>query len=241
MNYKKVLDVLQKEVGYKESANNNNKYGKEYGLNNQPYCAIFIWWGFKQAGLSNLFCGGTKQASCTKIKEWAQAHGQWVTKSYQPGDLIMLNFKGTNVTQHIAFLKEVKNGVYYTIEANTSGNGTGSQDNGDGVWEKQRKLANIVGAYRPDYSGKVVVETKVSSFKAPEFKEPSGLFRLEKGHSGLAVKALQTLLNLHGATLEVDGDFGDATDKALEAFRKKHKIIMNKKCGREVWEKLING
>ena len=242
MSYKKVLQVLEKEVGYEEGANNDNKYGKEYGLNNQPYCVILMWWAFKQAGLSNVFCGGTKQASCTKVKEWAQANGCWVTKNYQPGDLLMFNFKGTNVTQHIGFLKEVKGGVYYTIEGNTSPSDAGSQDNGAGVWAKKRKLANIVGAFRPNYSGKVVVATpQVSAYKAPQFKDTAGLFRLEKYNRGPAVRALQTLLNLHGAQLTVDGDFGEDTEKALEAFRKKHRIIMNKNCGREVWEKLING
>lgn len=30
---------------------NIQKYGAEYGLNGQPWCAIFVWWCFKHAGL----------------------------------------------------------------------------------------------------------------------------------------------------------------------------------------------
>ena len=47
MDYKKILKVLEKEVGYVEGKNNDNKYGKAYGWNNVPYCVIFIWWAFK--------------------------------------------------------------------------------------------------------------------------------------------------------------------------------------------------
>jgi hypothetical protein len=240
MDYKKILEVLEAEVGYQEKANNDNKYGKEYGLNNQPYCVIFMWWGFYKAGASAYFCGGTKQASCTKVKEWAQANGCWVTKNYQPGDLLMFNFKGTNVTQHIGFLKEIKNGVYYVVEGNTSPSDSGSQDNGDGVWLKKRKLGQIVGAYRPNYAADPSTLVKPKLDSKPKFKNIAGLYKLQKGHKGPAVEALQTLLNLRGANLTVDGDFGEGTQKALDDFRAKYKI-KTKICEREVWERLING
>ena len=243
MDYKKIVKVLEKEVGYEEGKNNDNKYGKAYGLNNAAYCVIFMWWAFKEAGASDYFCGGTKQASCTKVKEWAQAHNCLVTKDYKPGDLLLFNFNSQNTPKHIGFLVEVKNGVYYTIEGNTSPGDSGSQENGDGVWEKKRKLANIVGAYRPNYTAAVPSKTNkdsVESYTKPKYKNIAGLYRLEKGHKGPAVEALQALLKLRGAALNVDGEFGDDTQKALDAFKAKYKI-KTKDCGREVWERLING
>ena len=238
MNYKKILQVLEKEIGYVEGKNNDNKYGKAYGWNNVPYCVIFMWWAFKEASASDYFCGGTKQASCTKVKEWAQAHNCWVTKDYKPGDLLLFNFNGKNTPKHIGFLVEVKNGVYYTIEGNTSPSNSGSQENGDGVWNKQRKLSSIVGAYRPNYAG--VPSTSKNDTK-PKYKNIAGLYKLEKGHTGDAVVALQTLLNLRmNASLVVDGDFGEATEKALNQFIEKYHL-KTKICERAVWEKLING
>ena len=238
MNYKKILQVLEKEVGYVEGKNNDNKYGKDYGWNNVAYCVIFMWWAFKEAGASDYFCGGTKQASCTKVKEWAQAHNCWVTKDYKPGDLLLFNFNGKNTPKHIGFLVEVKNGVYYTIEGNTSPSNSGSQENGDGVWNKQRKLSSIVGAYRPNYAG--VPSTSKNDTK-PKYKNIAGLYKLEKGHTGDAVVALQTLLNLRmNAGLVVDGNFGEATEKALNQFIEKYHLN-TKICERAVWEKLING
>ena len=239
MDYKKILQVLEKEVGYVEGKNNDNKYGKAYGWNNVPYCVIFMWWAFKEAGASEYFCGGTKQASCTKVKEWAQAHNCWVTKNYQPGDLLMFNFSGGNTTKHIGFLKEIKNGVYYTIEGNTSASSSGSQDDGEGVRLKQRKLGQIVGAYRPNYTAATPSTSKKDT--KPKYKNIASLYKLEKGHTGDAVIALQTLLNLRiNAGLVVDGDFGGATEKALNQFIEKYHL-KTKICERAVWEKLING
>ena len=238
MNYKKILKILEAEVGYVEGKNNDNKYGKDYGWNNVAYCVIFMWWAFKEADASDYFCGGTKQASCTKVKEWAQAHNCWVTKDYKPGDLLLFNFNGKNTPKHIGFLVEVKNGVYYTIEGNTSPSNSGSQENGDGVWNKQRKLSSIVGAYRPNYAG--VPSTSKNDTK-PKYKNIAGLYKLEKGHTGDAVVALQTLLNLRmNAGLVVDGNFGEATEKALNQFIEKYHLN-TKICERAVWEKLING
>ena len=122
MDYKKIVKVLEKEVGYEEGKNNDNKYGKDYGWNNVAYCVIFMWWAFKEAGASDYFCGGTKQASCTKVKEWAQAHNCWVTKDYKPGDLLLFNFNGKNTPKHIGFLVEVKNGLYNLEEARAHAN-----------------------------------------------------------------------------------------------------------------------
>lgn len=238
MDYKKIVKVLEKEVGYEEGKNNDNKYGKDYGWNNVAYCVIFMWWAFKEAGASDYFCGGTKQASCTKVKEWAQAHNCWVTKDYKPGDLLLFNFNGKNTPKHIGFLVEVKNGVYYTIEGNTSPSNRGSQENGDGVWNKQRKLSSIVGAYRPNYAG---VPSTSKKYTKPKYKNIASLYKLEKGHTGDAVVALQTLLNLRmNAGLVVDGDFGRATEKALNQFIEKYHL-KTKICECEVWEKLING
>ena len=238
MNYKKILKILEAEVGYVEGKNNDNKYGKDYGWNNVAYCVIFMWWAFKEAGASDYFCGGTKQASCTKVKEWAQAHNCWVTKDYKPGDLLLFNFNGKNTPKHIGFLVEVKNGIYYTIEGNTSPSDSGSQENGDGVWNKQRKLSSIVGAYRPNYAG---VPSTSKKYTKPKYKNIANLYKLEKGHTGDAVVALQTLLNLRmNAGLVVDGDFGGATEKALNQFIEKYHL-KTKICERAVWEKLING
>jgi len=44
-----IVEIAKKELNYQESANNNTKYGKWYGLNNNPWCAMFVSWVFDQA------------------------------------------------------------------------------------------------------------------------------------------------------------------------------------------------
>ena len=59
-----VIDAAQNEVGYQETGNNDTKYGKWYGLNNQPWCAMFVSWCFAQADLSQLVAAQTKKRIC---------------------------------------------------------------------------------------------------------------------------------------------------------------------------------
>ena len=49
------------------------------------WCMQFVWWCFQQVDKS-LFMDGGKTAPCGELMRWAQAHGQWVTTGYRPGD-----------------------------------------------------------------------------------------------------------------------------------------------------------
>ena len=47
-----------------------------------------------------------------------------------------------------------------------------------------------------------------------------GLPLVQKGSSGYAVRAMQSLLNYRGVPVGVDGDFGDETEKAVKRFQR---------------------
>ena len=47
-----------------------------------------------------------------------------------------------------------------------------------------------------------------------------GLPLVQKGSSGYAVRAMQSLLNYRGVPVFVDGDFGDETEKAVKTFQR---------------------
>ena len=53
------------------------------------------------------------------------------------------------------------------------------------------------------------------------------------------VRSLQTLLNAKGASLEVDGSFGSATDKALREFQESRDLDIDGSCGTETWTTLL--
>lgn len=72
-----IVSVAETQVGYKEKASNSNldsptanagnanytKYGKWYGMNGQPWCAMFVSWCANQAGITQTMF--PKYASCT--------------------------------------------------------------------------------------------------------------------------------------------------------------------------------
>jgi hypothetical protein len=63
---------------------------------------------------------------------------------------------------------------------------------------------------------------------------------LEKsGSTGEDVKTVQYLLNAHGATLAVDGDFGPLTKAAVEHFQGTHGLVADGVIGNQTWPKLI--
>jgi peptidoglycan hydrolase-like protein with peptidoglycan-binding domain len=62
---------------------------------------------------------------------------------------------------------------------------------------------------------------------------------VSKGAKGGRVRAIQYLLDAHGAKLKVDGVFGTATENAVKAFQKKVKVTVDGKVGPQTWPKLI--
>lgn len=129
------------------------KYGEEYGWNGVAWCAIFIWWLYKNSGLSSIYLNGGKTASCTAIKEFYEKYNQWFTNNnYYPGDIAIMSFKKSREIQHCGLIVEQVDDMYYKIiEGNTSSSAAGSQDNGGIVALRTRNINNILGVARPQY------------------------------------------------------------------------------------------
>jgi cell wall-associated NlpC family hydrolase len=148
-----VIDTAQLEVGYQETGNNDTKYGKWYGMNNQPWCAMFVSWCFAQADLSELVAASTKKgfASCDAGLKWFAKRNKLVPVGQaQPGDIVFFQFDNDPQPDHVGIV--IKNwkrkNILVTIEGNTSAD-KGSQSNGDGVYTKKRAYSLIMGVARP--------------------------------------------------------------------------------------------
>lgn len=77
---------------------------------------------------------------------------------------------------------------------------------------------------------------------ASETAEVSGLPLLERGSEGDSVKALQILLIGYGyscGSYGVDGEFGSATENAVEAFQEDMELEVDGKVGSKTWAKLV--
>lgn len=148
------LEVAQKELGYKESLNNDTKYGKWFGANNQPWCAMFISWCFNESGIVNKVAGQTKKgfASCDIGLKWFTKNNKLIpVGEAQAGDIVFFQFDQDAQPDHVGIVesnnKLLKQLV--CIEGNTSSGKKGSQSNGDGVYKRNRSYGIIMAVVRP--------------------------------------------------------------------------------------------
>src|SRR5690242_3779518 len=74
---------------------------------------------------------------------------------------------------------------------------------------------------------------------ASESISVAGKATVKKGSKGQDVKDAQTLLNKHGASLKVDGDFGSLTDAAVREFQKNNPpLAVDGVVGPKTWAAL---
>ena len=163
-----VVSIARKEDGYLEGPNNKNKFGEWYGLNHNPYCAMFVSWCFAQAGLSSLVAASTPKgfSYCPDGLAWFQKKGCVVDKySGKPGDIVFFSWNG-HTAEHVGIIVAASKDGITTMEGNTSADHkTGSQANGDGVWLRHRPYLNVMAIVRPKYPVSTKPATAVSQNK----------------------------------------------------------------------------
>ncbi len=111
-----IIDVAAAEIGYRETGNNQTKYGAWFGTNGAAWCHMFVSWCADQAGAAGSV---PKTASTTTGMNWFIQKGQFQYKgSYTPkrGDLIY--FKTGR--SHVGLVERCSGGTVYTIEGNSS-------------------------------------------------------------------------------------------------------------------------
>ena len=140
----RILALAQGEVGTIEATGNNDgdvtKYPGAFGRGQESYCADFTSWVLTHAG------GSLNDPWVPSIKNQLINTGNWKGRTDpQPGDLVLFDWDGDNVADHIGLVKSVNgNGTITTIEGNTGGPG-----GAEGVWEKTRGWDFIMGFGNP--------------------------------------------------------------------------------------------
>lgn len=177
----KIIDFAKQQIGVSEQPPGSNNviyntayYGGAVQGANFPWCCTFIWWLFKETGLSNLFCGGQKTAYCPFVVGYAKEHNQWITENYKPGDLLLFDWDGDGTADHIGLCIDWDGGTGVTIEGNYQ----------DVVAYAKRFTNQVLGAYRPAYGEDNNVTTK------PTVETPKDTYTVKKGDSlwGIAEK-----------------------------------------------------
>ena len=132
-----VLDLADRQVGYKETGKNDTKYARFFDVEawqwfntkkqGAEWCAIFICWLFAQdetlgqkQALSFLGCPAPKNnaaAGCGYLYDYMKAKGyKSDIKNVKPGDIVF--FKSGSKCSHVGIAESVSNGKVITIEGN---------------------------------------------------------------------------------------------------------------------------
>lgn len=161
MTTEKVLGIAVREIGTKESPANSNRvkyntwyYGREVSGSAYPWCMAFVQWCFHQAGVPL----PVKTASCGALMNAAKKAGQWKSKDFRPGDVVIYDFPGGGPTDHCGIVEKTLSTGVVAIEGNTSDGG--SQSNGGMVCRKTRSYSQIVGVVRPAYQTAAAIKAE---------------------------------------------------------------------------------
>lgn len=219
---RQVLEIAKGEVGYVEKPTNLTKYGQWYGLDGQPWCAMFVSWVlYNKAGFDDPRIKGSNEFKHAYTPAGAavfQGIDGWVMKP-RMGDLGFMDFPGDGINRisHIGIVERVMpNGDVICIEGNTSSGNVGSQRNGGGVYRRVRPRSVFVGFGRPRYEKADALDDKM----------------LALGDKGPAVRTWQRQLNfIAGARLRDDGEFKKMTHNATVRFQRKNGLTPDGTAG----------
>ena len=153
LDVKKLMELCAASDGYTEGPNNDTTFGKWYGLNNQPWCAMSASKMYFDAGGIDSVANTKKGfASCDAWMKYLAKNNQLVPVGQaKTGDVVFFQFDTDAEPDHVGIV--VSNNTtlktLVTWEGNTSSGKAGSQSNGDGWYKKKRDYKLIMAVGRP--------------------------------------------------------------------------------------------
>jgi hypothetical protein len=129
-------------LGYKESPDgtNGNMFGSWYGMNYEPWCAMFVTYCFELGsdGGSPSFVKGSRYAYVPYVVDDARQmrNGLKMTSTPMPGDLVCYDWSGGDF-DHIGIFAGGDSVSFTAIEGNTS---SSNNSNGGGVMQRSRSV-----------------------------------------------------------------------------------------------------
>ena len=142
--------VLELGAGESPHGSNLNKYGKWYGMDGEPWCAMFVTWAY-EVGAGDVgsdspsFVRGSRYAYVPYVIGDARArrYGLATTDDPIPGDLACFDWHGDGEHDHIGLFEAWTSGTstFDAIEGNTS---TSDNSNGGQVMRRSRSRSGVV-------------------------------------------------------------------------------------------------
>jgi hypothetical protein len=150
----KLIELCEASVGYTEGTNNNTTFGKWFGLNNQPWCAMAASKMYFDAEMITSVAPAKSKgfASCDAWLKHLSKNNQLVPVGQaKRGDLVFFQFDEDAMPDHVGIVKSHNKTlkIMRVYEGNTSSGKTGSQSNGDGFYIRKRDYKTIMAVARP--------------------------------------------------------------------------------------------
>lgn len=196
-----VLNVARSQIGFKEGRNNENPYGKWYGIPNQPYCDMGVTWCAWKAGALDII---PRSANVHSRLTKARAAGV-VSMVPKVGSLICFDWDRDGIADHIGFVESVlADGRIQTVEFNTGSYPTG------GVARLYRSRSLVIGYIHPRY-GTAAKETALAKKTVAAAVRP---LVVDGVWGGLTTQHVQLLLKV----TPVDKVLGPITVRGLQQW-----------------------
>ncbi len=242
---KSIVKQAQSWIGYKESDGTHKKIINVYNAHKplargyavkytDAWCATFV-------SAVAIKCKATSfiptECSCIQMIDLFKKLGAWVENdAYKPsaGDIIFYDWEdsgnGDNKgeSDHVGIVEKVDGSIITVIEGNLS----------NSVARRYLMVNSryIRGYGVPKYTGEAAKEEQEETTVNITLKV------LREGDGGYQVKSMQQLLIAKGYSCGMyadDGDFGQATLKAVKAFQKANKLYVDGICGKNTWSELL--
>lgn len=131
-----IIAVAETQLGYMEGSlegtvqgyNDVTKYGEWYGMNGQPWCAMFVSWCAKEAEISTNVI--PKHASCDEGMKWFSNRGRFEFGLYyggtyipKRGDIVYFGYRMSNGaydSNHVGIVYKVDDKKIHVLEGNSS-------------------------------------------------------------------------------------------------------------------------
>lgn len=226
------IGTVEGSQAHKEIIDAYNSCNPPYKLNyHEAWCAAFVCAIFKMCGLVDLV---PLTAYVPSMVDTFIERNQWKwRKEYTPvpGDIIFYDWNDNNQSDHVGIVQKVEGGRVYAIEGNYSTAGTVAIRNIPLDWSYIRGygIPNYSQESYTNYYSKLSTQDRAFVDKLP---------LIRTGSAGVAVKLLQTLMNMAGyldKPIEVDGKFGSQTKARLIDYQTYRTIEPDGECGQQTW------
>ena len=126
----KALAQARRFLGVAEQppGSNRTQFGRWFGADGEPWCAMFLSYCFK-VGAGIVLCGGLDGAGVTAngcayvptLERWLRETGQWVAGAPRPGDIAVFDWDGGEPDHAGIVERRLEDGRFVSIEGNTDG------------------------------------------------------------------------------------------------------------------------